>query len=133
VEPPRVTVTAARSGAAMRNRDHECNWGGDGERNGGVDGDGDGERPRVRGQLGHGRRKMVRPLFLNLEDRRIVLSLEKETSRTSGETLLKMNVQPFCFVIGRTVLRHVLDKKLKTKILARVGSNSGLQGDRVEA
>jgi hypothetical protein len=68
------------------------------------------------GWLGHGRRKTVRSLFLNLEDRRIVWPLEIATSRTSGEPLLKMNVWPFCFVIGRTVLRHVLVKKFKTKI-----------------
>ena len=58
---------------------------------------------------------MVQPLFLNMKDHRIVWPLEKETGRTSGEPLLKMNVRPFCFVIGRTILRHVLDKKIKNK------------------
>ena len=57
-------------------------------------------------------------LFLNLEDCKIVRPLEKETGQTLGEPLLKMNVWPFCFVIGRTVLRHVLDKKFKTKFWA---------------
>ena len=42
-EPPRVTGTAVRSGAAVSSWDRERNSGGDGERNGGGNGDGDGE------------------------------------------------------------------------------------------
>jgi len=71
---------------------------------------------------------MVRPLFLNLEDRRIVRPLEKETDRTLGEPLVKMNVWPFCFVIGRTVLCHVLDKKIKNKNFGPRGFEPGAAG-----
>ena len=71
---------------------------------------------------------MVRPLFLNLEDRRIVWPLEKETGRSLGEPLLKMNVWPFCFVIGRTVLRHVLDRKIKNKNFGPHGFEPGATG-----
>jgi hypothetical protein len=68
------------------------------------------QRPRVWGRLGHGRRKTVLPLFLNLVGRRIVRPFENNTSRTS--------IQP-------------LVKKLKIKIWPVWGSNLGLRVQRV--